>query len=98
MIITRIVKFAIKSEYTEAFGQATSQHAGISAAEAGVTRFEVLQNQASPGEFYLIISFLDEEARESHFDTDHYKQWQTKVKPMFEAPPDGATCIVPPAK
>jgi quinol monooxygenase YgiN len=95
MSITRIVKFGVKAEYISAFGQATIQHAEKSSAEAGVTRFEVLQNQALPEQFYLIISFIDEDAREKHFNADHYKNWQTNVKPMFDNPPDGVTCIVP---
>jgi len=91
-MFTRVVKFAIQAQQAEAFKEATRAHARRSAQEAGISRFEVLQDQAQPVAFYLLITFENEASRELHFQSEHYKAWHAAVSAWFASPPEGVTC------
>lgn len=91
-MFTRIVRFRIKPDKVDEFILATREHASLSSAESGISRFEVMQDEGNPEAFFLIISFENDASRERHFSTDHYKSWHGTVSPWFAQSPEGATC------
>jgi autoinducer 2-degrading protein len=91
-MLIRLVHATVKSNQTEDFVDLTRAHAQTSEGEAGVLRFDLLQNTEDPAGFFMVIWFEDEAARARHFETQHFKAWRTAVDPMFAGPLEGHSC------
>ena len=76
----------VKPEFLEAFKQATRVNARSSLAEAGVLRFDVLQQQDDPARFVLVEVYRDTDAAAAHKATSHYPVWRDAVAPMMAEP------------
>ena len=76
----------VKPESIEAFRAATLENARGSIREAGVVRFDVLQQEDDPSRFVLVEIFRDADAPARHKETDHYARWRDAVEPMMAAP------------
>ena len=81
-----IVQAHVKPECVEAFKEATTINARESAKEAGVARFDFLQQQDDPCRFVLVEAYRDAGAPALHKATAHYCAWAEKVGPMFAEP------------
>lgn len=57
-----------------------------SSLEAGVSRFDVLQDQKDDTKFVLIESFKSETASVAHKQTAHYLEWKETVADMTVGP------------
>lgn len=73
----------VKSESVEAFKKATIANAQASRKEAGVARFDLLQQSDDPTRFILIEAYRNGDAPAAHKETDHYKIWRDTVAPMM---------------
>jgi autoinducer 2-degrading protein len=91
-MLIRLVHATVKHEQVDSFAELTRAHAKTSEAEAGVLRFDVLQDVENPDGFFMVIWFEGEQARARHFEADHFKQWRAAVDPMFAEPLHGHTC------
>ena len=93
-----IVHAHIKTEFIEAFKEATKINAAHSGKEPGVARFELLQQQDDPARFVLYEVYRDPGAPAKHKETAHYNAWVETVSEMFVAPRTRAfyTNIAPP--
>jgi (4S)-4-hydroxy-5-phosphonooxypentane-2,3-dione isomerase len=80
------VNVQVKPEYIEAFKAATLANAQASVLEAGVARFDVVQQADDPSRFVLIEVYRDTAAPAAHKTTTHYGQWRDAVAPMMAAP------------
>ena len=76
----------VKPEFIEAFRQATIQNAQSSIQEAGIARFDVIQQLDDPSRFILVEIYRDEAAAKSHKETAHYAVWRDAVASMMEEP------------
>jgi len=70
----------------DAFKEASLENARNSALEAGIARFDVIQQIDDPTKFVLVEVYKNDEAPGLHKDTDHYKKWRETVADMMAEP------------
>lgn len=80
------VHVRVKPESIEAFKQATIANARESIKEAGIARFDVVQQQDDPARFVLIEIYRSAEANAAHKETKHYQVWRDTVASMMAEP------------
>ncbi len=80
------VNVRVKPECVDAFRAATVENARHSIQEAGIARFDVLQQADDPTRFILIEAYRTPEAPAQHKETAHYQTWRDKVAPMMAEP------------
>lgn len=78
-------------EYIEAFIEAALANARSSVQEAGVARFDVIQQQDDPARFVLVEVYRTPEAPAAHKQTAHYLVWRDTVAPMMAEPRQAVT-------
>ncbi len=76
----------VKPEAVEAFKQATVENAANSVQEAGVARFDVVQQADDPTRFVLVEVYRTPEDQQRHRETAHYKKWRDAVAEMMAEP------------
>ena len=76
----------VKPDQIEAFKAATLENASNSVQEAGIARFDVIQQQDDPHHFMLVEVYrtLADPAR--HKETAHYQKWRDTVADMMAQP------------
>ena len=76
----------VTPESVEAFKAASIENARNSVKEAGIARFDVIQQIDDPTRFILVEVYRSQEATAAHKDTAHYKVWRDAVAPMMAEP------------
>lgn len=76
----------VKLDALEAFKEATLENARNSRQEAGVRRFDVLQESGNSTHFLLIEVYTDAQANAAHKTTAHYLKWRETVEEMMAKP------------
>jgi Uncharacterized conserved protein len=76
----------VKPECIAAFREATLANARESVKEAGVCRFDVVQQVDDPERFVLVEVYRDNDAPALHKETAHYKKWRDEVEHMMAEP------------
>ena len=84
-----LVHVHVKPEFTEAFKQATFENASNSVQEAGIARFDVIQQADDPTRFILVEVYKSAEAPAAHKETPHYAHWRDTVAEMMAEPRQG---------
>lgn len=79
----------VKPEFVEAFKQATMENARHSVREAGIARFDVIQQVDDPSRFILVEVYKTSEASAAHKEMAHYKLWRDAVMKMMAEPRQG---------
>ena len=79
----------VKPEFVEAFKQATIENASKSIQEAGIARFDVIQQTDDPTKFVLVEVYKTANAPGLHKETPHYKLWRDAVMKMMVEPRQG---------
>ena len=79
----------VKPEFVEAFKQATIENASNSVKEAGIARFDVIQQTDDPTKFILVEIYKTADAPGAHKETPHYKRWRDTVHEMMAEPRQG---------
>jgi (4S)-4-hydroxy-5-phosphonooxypentane-2,3-dione isomerase len=79
----------VKPESAEAFREASIENARNSVKEAGIARFDVIQNAADPARFVLVEVYRRADARAEHRATAHYAKWRDAVADMMAEPRSG---------
>jgi (4S)-4-hydroxy-5-phosphonooxypentane-2,3-dione isomerase len=79
----------VKPEFVEAFKQATLENASNSVHEAGIARFDVIQQTDDSTKFILVEVYKTEEAPAMHKETAHYARWRDAVAEMMAEPRQG---------
>lgn len=76
----------VKPEQIDAFRDATLENAQNSIQEAGIARFDILQQSDEPARFVLVEVYrtLDDPGR--HKATEHYQKWRDTVADMMAEP------------
>ena len=80
------VHVRVKPESIEAFKQASLDNARQSIKEAGIARFDVVQQADDPVRFVLVEVYRTADAPAAHKETKHYQTWRDTVAPMMAEP------------
>ena len=79
----------VKPEYRDAFVEASRLEAqGTVSGEAGVFQFHMLVDETNPNRFYFFEIFRDEQALETHWETEVFQAWWDAVEEMFDGEPE----------
>ena len=84
-----LVHVNVKPEFIEAFKQATIENASHSVKEAGIARFDVIQQVEDPAKFILVEVYKTADAPAAHKETAHYIRWRDTVAEMMAEPRQG---------
>ena len=84
-----LVHVHVKAEFIEAFQQASMENASNSIKEAGIARFDVIQQTDDPTKFILVEVYKTAEAPAAHKETAHYARWRDAVADMMAEPRQG---------
>ena len=84
-----LVHVSVKSQFVEAFKEASMENASQSVKEAGVARFDVIQQTENPTKFVLVEVYKTAEAPAAHKETAHYARWRDTVAEMMSEPRQG---------
>jgi len=76
----------VKPDAVEAFRVATIENARHSVQEAGVLRFDCIQQADEPSRFVLIEIYRSEQAAAAHKETAHYLHWRDAVADLMAEP------------
>ncbi|MCZ7635662.1 MAG: antibiotic biosynthesis monooxygenase [Verrucomicrobia bacterium] len=76
----------VRPECVSTFRDATLSNARQSLQEAGIARFDVLQQADDATRFLLIEAYRTPDAPAAHKATAHYAQWRDTVAPMMAEP------------
>lgn len=80
------VHVRVKPEDVEAFKAATVVNAEASRREAGIARFDVVQQSDDATRFVLVEVYRTAAAPAAHKETPHYATWRDVVAPMMAEP------------
>lgn len=80
------VHVRVKPESIEAFRQATVENASQSIKEAGIARFDVLEDSSDAARFVLVEVYRNADAPAAHKETPHYQKWRDAVADMMAEP------------
>ena len=80
------VHVRVKPERVEAFREASVANARQSVQEAGIARFDVIQQQDDPTRFVLVEVYRTADAATEHKETAHYQRWRDAVAEMMAEP------------
>jgi autoinducer 2-degrading protein len=81
-----LVQAHVKPEFVQSFIHATQENARNSIHEAGIARFDIIQQQDDPTRFTLIEVYRSDEAPARHKGTAHYQKWRDGVANMMVEP------------
>lgn len=81
-----VVQVQVKSECVESFKLASMENARHSLQEAGVGRFDVVQQSDDPTRFLLVEVYRSDAAPALHKETPHYAKWRDTVADMMASP------------
>jgi quinol monooxygenase YgiN len=84
-----LVHVNVKSQFIEDFKQASMENASHSLKEAGVARFDVIQQTEDPRKFILVEVYKTADAPAAHKETAHYARWRDTVAEMVAEPRQG---------
>ena len=76
----------VKPEFVEAFREATLANASKSVREAGVARFDVMQQLDDSTRFVLAEVYRTSDDPARHKETAHYRIWRDAVAEMMADP------------
>lgn len=76
----------VKPESVDAFREATLENARHSVQEAGIARFDVIQQLDAPTRFVLVEVYCTPEDPARHKETAHYQTWRDRVADMMAEP------------
>ncbi len=76
----------VKQEFVDDFRSATILNARNSVQEAGIARFDVIQQQDDPTRFVLVEVYRTADDPARHKDTAHYATWRDTVAEMIAEP------------
>ncbi len=85
-MIAVLVQVHVKAAAIDAFRLASTENARHSVREAGIARFDVIQQIDDPTRFLLVEVYRAAEAMAAHKETAHYATWRDTVADMMASP------------
>lgn len=83
------VTVKVAPDHVPAFIDATQENARLTRTEAGNVRFDVLQAEADPTQFFLYEAYRTKDDFGRHQQTPHYLRWRETVAPWMAQPRQG---------
>ena len=80
------VHVRVKPDCIDAFKQVTLENARQSLHEAGIARFDVVQQNDDPTRFILVEVYRSVEATAAHKATAHYAAWRERMESLMAEP------------
>ena len=80
------VHIHVKPEFVSAFKEAAIENARASRREAGIARFDLIQDVEHSDRFVLIEIYRTADATVAHKATAHYAKWRDTVAEMMAEP------------
>ena len=80
------VHVRVKPDCIDAFKQVTLENARQSLHEAGIARFDVVQQNDDPTRFILVEVYRSVEATAAHKATAHYAAWRDRMESLMAEP------------
>ncbi|MBA3338738.1 MAG: antibiotic biosynthesis monooxygenase [Gemmatimonadaceae bacterium] len=80
------VHIHVPPDAIDGFIAATMANARASAAEIGIARFDLIQQEDDLTRFLLVEVYHDTDAPAAHKTTAHYLTWRDTVEPMMAEP------------
>jgi len=80
------VQIRVKPEFAEKFIGLTLENARQSRQEAGIARFDLLQDPEDANQFALVEVYRNPLAAVVHKETAHYAKWRDGVADMMAEP------------
>ena len=81
-----VVKFPVKPEYADRWGEISAEFTEKTLAESGNKFFEWSRSITDPNEYVLVEGFADDGAAE-HVQSDHFKKMQEEFPQYLSATP-----------
>jgi len=76
----------VKPDQVEAFRAATLENTHSSMQEAGVARFDIVQQRDDPTRFVMVEMYRTSDDPARHKETAHYQKWRDTVADMMAEP------------
>src|SRR4051794_33757057 len=76
----------VREEFVAAFREASIANARASVQEAGIARFDVIEDREDECHFVLVEVYRSTDAPAAHKETAHYKTWRDTVAQMMAEP------------
>ena len=76
----------VKADKLEEFRKATEANAASSLQEAGIARFDFLQQTDDPTRFMLVEVYRTPDDSAKHKETLHYNRWREAVEALLVEP------------
>jgi quinol monooxygenase YgiN len=76
----------VKADKLEEFRKATEANAASSLQEAGIARFDFLQQTDDATRFMLVEVYRTPDDSAKHKETSHYNRWREAVEPLLVEP------------
>ena len=86
-----LVNIRVKMEKIEDFIAASAENARNSRKEAGIVRFDLIQQKDDPANFVLLEVYRTPGDQALHRETAHYLAWRDAVDGMMDGPRKGLT-------
>ncbi|MFB3787936.1 MAG: putative quinol monooxygenase [bacterium] len=86
LMLIVLVFVHVKPDCIESFKSASIENARNSLREAGIARFDVIQQSDDPARFVLVEVYRDPDAPARHKASAHYQVWRDAVEPMMAEP------------
>lgn len=83
------VTIFVKEDTTEKFIEATLENCRETRKEAANLRFDFLQSEEDPNQFFLYEAYKAKEDFAAHQQTPHYLKWKETVAEMMSQPRKG---------
>jgi (4S)-4-hydroxy-5-phosphonooxypentane-2,3-dione isomerase len=83
------VHIQVKPDMVDSFIAATIENARNSRLEAGIARFDFIQQSDDTTKFVLVEVYRTQEDSAKHKETAHYKKWKDLVQDMMAVPRSG---------
>jgi quinol monooxygenase YgiN len=80
------ISIHVKADKVEEFKAVTLENVRGSLQEAGVARFDLVQETDDPTRFLLIEIYRTAEAAKEHKQTMHYNRWREAAEPLMAEP------------
>jgi len=88
-MIVVLVHIHVKPEAVDGFIAASEENARHSVQEAGIARFDFIQQVEDPTRFVLVEAYREREAMARHKESAHYLAWRAAVAEMMAEPRRG---------
>ena len=76
----------VKPEHREAYIEACKDNARNTRKEPGNLRFDLLQSNDDPNQFFFYEVYHEEADFKRHHETAHYLEWRKKADPWMQKP------------